>query len=169
MATESQPVYSIGYGRRSIYEFIDLLHRYGVTRLVDIRSHPVSRWNPAFRKKILEEYLTGAGIKYTYRGDVLGGKPADPDLWVGEVLDLDVLWEKPWFHEGIGELEAASRGGERLAVMCAELRPESCHRAFMVGAALIERGVEMRHIDEHGGIKSQIEVLGWFSGHEPVE
>lgn len=153
-------IYTIGYGRRSIHEFIDLLRRYEITRLVDIRSHPVSRWNPAFRKKVLQEYLESAGITYLWLGDALGGKPADPTLWDGNALDMDVLESQPWFQAGMAELIAATRQGARQAIMCAELRPESCHRNWMVGTLLDEQGITVLHIDENGALKTQDQVRG---------
>jgi uncharacterized protein (DUF488 family) len=158
-----QPIYTLGYGQRSIYEFIDLLKQYGIQRLVDIRSHPVSRWNPQFRKNALANWLTDAGIEYVWMGDTLGGKPSDPGLWEGDALNLDVLEAQDWFQESIGELRAMAEG-TRIAIMCAELRPQSCHRVWMVGQVLHERGVELRHIDADGKLKTHAEVSGYDEG-----
>ena len=40
------PIYTIGYGGRSIEIFIELLHKYEIDFLLDIRSQPYSRISP---------------------------------------------------------------------------------------------------------------------------
>ncbi len=156
-------VYTIGYGGRSIEEFIALLQQYGVLTLVDARSLPTSRFQPAFRKKALEEHLTGAGIRYVYKGDVLGGKRVDPHALVAGEIDLKRLAELPDFREGIEQsaalaVEAEQQGGA-IAFMCAERKPESCHRAYMLAPQMLERGFEVRHIDERGDLKTHDQVI----------
>ncbi len=42
------------------------------------------------------------------------------------------------------------------------LRPDQCHRSWMLAPPLEARGIEVLHIDEQGAIKTQAEVRGWF-------
>ena len=51
------PIYTIGYGNRSIEEFVELLQRYEIKFLVDIRSQPHSRFKPEFSRDALEKRL----------------------------------------------------------------------------------------------------------------
>ncbi len=154
------PVYTIGYGNRAIGDFLNLLGRYGVEYLIDTRSLPYSRFRPDFRKKALQEHLEKAGLKYVYLGDALGGKRVDPDCIVDGKLDLARLYEKESFQRALMEVEAIARQGSGLALMCAELRPENCHRSWMLTPPLQEQGFEVLHIDEHGALKTQQEVRG---------
>ena len=43
--------------------------------------------------------------------------------------------------------------------MCAEKRPEGCHRTRLIGATLDDMGIPLRHIDEAGEARSQAEVV----------
>lgn len=71
------PIYTIGYGNRSIAEFIDLLQKYHIQYLADIRSRPYSKFNPDFSQAALEQRLKQQRIKYLFFGDTLGGRPED--------------------------------------------------------------------------------------------
>jgi uncharacterized protein (DUF488 family) len=158
------PIYTIGYGNRTISDFLDLLRRYEVACLIDTRSIPSSRFRPDYRQKALKEHLESAGFAYLYKGDRLGGKRIDADCFVDGKLDLARLYAKETFQEALAEVEEVARkgSGTTLALMCAELRPENCHRAWMLTPPLLKHGFEVFHIDEHGALKTQQEVRGWF-------
>jgi uncharacterized protein (DUF488 family) len=66
IAMTSTPIYTIGYGNRSIGDFIKLLQNYDIKFLVDIRSQPYSRFNPDFSKDSLEKRLKQHLIQYIY-------------------------------------------------------------------------------------------------------
>jgi uncharacterized protein (DUF488 family) len=155
-------VYTIGYGNRAIGDFIELLRRYGVQTLVDARSVPYSRFRPAFRRKALEQHLTEAGIGYVYLGDELGGKLVDPNCVIDGAVDLDCLMAKESFRAALAQVEDGARRGETLALMCAELKPENCHRTWMLAPLLIKNGFEILHISETGSLKSHPDVIGFI-------
>ena len=50
-------IYTVGHSTRSIEEFIDLLKRYGIEEVVDVRTIPRSRTNPKFNRDELERVL----------------------------------------------------------------------------------------------------------------
>jgi uncharacterized protein (DUF488 family) len=155
-------IYTIGYGNRAIGDFLELLRRYGVECLVDTRSLPYSRFRPDFRKKALQEHLEKAGLQYLYLGDALGGKRIDPDCYVNGELDLQRLYSKPSFQAAIEQVAETARQGLQLVLMCAELRPDQCHRSWMLTTPLEALGFEVFHIDEHGELKTQQDVRGWI-------
>jgi uncharacterized protein (DUF488 family) len=155
-----QPIYTIGYGGRPISDFIDLLRQYGIRRLVDIRSLPTSRFRPDYRKAALQAHLEGAGIEYIFMGETLGGKPKDPACLTDGQVDFEKLRQQPFFRWGMEALKSSWQEGAPLAVMCAEQKPEACHRTHLIGAALVEMDIPVVHIDEHGALKNQAEVAG---------
>ena len=57
-------IYTIGYGNRSISDFIQILKDNQIQVVVDVRSVPYSRYRPAFNSKALAKNLTDAGIGY---------------------------------------------------------------------------------------------------------
>lgn len=148
-------IYTIGYGNRAISDFIGLLKRYGIQALIDSRSLPYSRFRPDYRKKLFQQHLENAGIEYRYMGDALGGKLLDPQYVVDGKVDLERLQEREDVRAALDQMDASVRAGELLAMMCAELRPEQCHRAWMLAPMMLERGIEVLHIDEHGALKTQ--------------
>jgi uncharacterized protein (DUF488 family) len=159
-------VYTIGYGGRAIGDFLELLRQRGVTLLVDTRSLPYSRFRPDYRKKTLQEQLEAVGIAYRWMGEALGGKKVDPACMVDGKIDLERLSALPAFREAMDTVVALARdnseAGGALALMCAEQRPEACHRSWMLAPQLEARTVEVLHIDENGALKTQQEVRGWF-------
>ncbi len=155
-------IYTIGYGNRPIDDFLNLLHHYSIQLLVDTRSIPYSRFQVNFRKQMLQKHLEGAGLGYLYLGEALGGKKVAPDCLVNGKPDLSCLLQKESFVSGVDQVVAQSSRGVSLALMCAELRPENCHRAWILAPALEARGVEVLHIDERGSLKTTREVTGWF-------
>ena len=68
------PIFTIGYGDRSIDEFIDVLRQHNLDYLIDVRSAPYSRFKPEFSKDALERALRQQGIRYVFMGDTLGGR-----------------------------------------------------------------------------------------------
>lgn len=153
-------IYTIGYGNRSIKDFIDLLKRYHIQYLVDVRSAPYSKYNPDFSSRPLQAFLHDRNIAYLYLGDQLGGRPKDPDCYTDDNhVDYERCETKAFYLDGIGRLEKASVEGHSVVVMCSELRPEECHRSKLIGRTLVERGIPVQHIDENGDLKSQGDII----------
>lgn len=153
------PIYTIGYGNRSIDEFIELLQQYSIQFLVDIRSQPYSRFKPEFSKEALEKRLRAHHIRYIFMGDTLGGRPADTSCFVDGKVDYAKVREKAFYQKGIGYLHTAWQRQLPVALMCSETKPQECHRSKLIGNTLIEQDIEVAHIDETGKeIKTQQEI-----------
>jgi uncharacterized protein (DUF488 family) len=151
-------IYTIGYGNRPIETFVALLHQYNIDCLADTRSVPYSRYRLAYRKNALKTHLETAKISYEYLGDRLGGRPDDPACYTDGQVDYAKIRQQAFFQAGLARLlELAER--QCLAILCAELRPQNCHRTHLTGAALIEIGVTVLHIDETGQALSHEQVV----------
>ncbi len=145
-------IHSVGHSNHPIARFVALLDAAGIETLIDVRSHPGSRFHPQFNKAALANSLGAAGIGYRWLGEALGGKPKDASLLdsVGRP-DYAKMAATPAFAtaiEGVAALAASSR----LAIMCAEEDPSRCHRALLVTPALVARGVDVRHIRGDGRV-----------------
>jgi uncharacterized protein (DUF488 family) len=161
-------IYTIGYGNRSFDTMAFLLQRYAVNTLADVRSHPYSRHNPNFNKNVLSAKLDALRIVYVFLGQLLGGKPADPQFYTDGIIDYAKLSGAACFHSGIQQLEVLVSGGKNLAVMCSELRPEGCHRTRLVTPELIVRGYQVTHIDQNGNLLTHLQVVArWDSSTQP--
>jgi uncharacterized protein (DUF488 family) len=153
------PIYTIGYGARTLEEFLAALQAQQIAYLIDVRSTPYSRFKPEFNKRELESQLRLHGIRYVYVGDQLGGQPDDRDCYVDDRVVYDLVKAKPFYREGIARLRSAFGKGLRVALMCSEGKPELCHRSKLIGASLTELGIPVLHIDEEGVLRTQAEVL----------
>lgn len=153
-------LYTIGYGARSLDEFIAALKRYNIAYLIDVRSKPYSRYKPDFSKETLEEHLRHAQIRYVYMGDSLGGRPDDRTCYDEEdrVVYAKVA-ERDFYLAGIERLQKAHSQGLAVCLMCSEGKPENCHRSKLIGRTLTERGIPVIHIDENDAPVGQEDVL----------
>ena len=148
-------IYSIGYGGRSIGEFIDLLRENGIELIADVRSVPWSGFNPDFTRAALERILREAGIGYLFIGDSLGGRPDDESCFVDGLLNAESCENHDWYMDGIHHLKSLAKG-RRVAMMCSEKDPANCHRGYTLGKTLRkDSSIAVRHIDKDGSIKDQ--------------
>ncbi len=155
---EKIPIYTIGYGNRSIEKFLICLQKNHIRYLVDIRSRPYSKFNPNFSRAELEILLRQHDIKYMFMGDLLGELNDNTCFRDGKV-DYTKVREKDYFKEGISRIRTAWDKQLCIALMCLEPKPEECHRSKLVGNALTEQHIEVVHIDELGIKKTQNEVI----------
>lgn len=152
------PIYTIGYAGRSISQFIELLQKYKIEFLIDVRSRPYSRANPQFSKDALERVLGENHLRYVFMGNTLGGRPNVSACYVGDRVDYLKVREMEFYQQGISRLRTAWEKRLPIALMCAEIKPEQCHRSKLIGNTLYEQDIYVAHIDERGDLKTQDEV-----------
>lgn len=143
-------VHTIGHGNRAGAEFVELLRRNGVRRLVDVRAFPASRRHPQFARDALQQALGEAGIEYVWAGESLGGRrrpTADsPNIALRNAsfrAYADHMLRPP--YQAALEHLIAEAHGQSTAIMCAERLPWRCHR-YLIADSLVARGVDVRHI-----------------------
>lgn len=162
------PIYTIGYGKRSIEEFTELLQHYQIEVLIDVRSQPYSRYSPSFSKSALEKHLQEHNIQYVFMGDTLGGRPNDEDCYIDGKVDYARVREKPFYQQGIARLRAAWEKQLRAAIMCSEAKPQECHRGKLIGNTLVEQQISVAHIDEFGDLKEQETINTFLTNGQPT-
>ena len=144
-------IYTIGHSDHTIPAFVDLLRQFAIAMLVDVRSQPYSRWTPQFNREDLAHDLEAAGIAYLSMGDSLGGRPADPTLYdPGEERpNYERLAQTETYQRGIAQLLDLARE-QPVVIMCSEGDYHHCHRNKLITQTLLERGVEVQHIQPDG-------------------
>ena len=121
-------VYSIGYHGKSWKGFMRLLSNHNINLLVDVRTKPRSRHNPAFNLNNLKSKL---GSRYQWVGDCLGGLEGK---------------RQPGYWEALRELAARSRLG-CICIMCVEASPNKCHRSLWIAEDLKrQHGITVQHL-----------------------
>ena len=151
-------IFSIGHSNHTLERFLSLLKEHKIEVLVDTRSHPHSKHVPYFSADGIQEAVTGAGIQYLFLGKELGGRPEEPEFYdsEGHVLYWR-LADSAKFEEGIRCLEEKIRA-HRVAIMCSEEDPFSCHRRLLVGYVLTRRGIVLEHIRGNGRVEQEEKV-----------
>jgi len=149
---------TIGHSNRSRCEVLDMLHGARVELLIDVRSFPRSRTNPAFNIDRLPDDLARVQIGYRHCPALGGRRPKQP----GVDENLNALWRVQSFHNyadyalgdefsaAFGELVRLGRG-RRLALMCSEAVWWRCHRRI-IADYLILNGHPVDHLMAPGKI-----------------
>ena len=147
----SHRLYTIGHSIHPLPEFLDLLKKHRISAVCDVRSTPYSRLHPQFNREPLRQELKRLNIAYVFLGEELGGRSSD-------VLCYDT--EGRIRYDRIADTDAFRRGLERVwegiktyrvALMCAEKDPLTCHRAILVCRHLRkEQDLTILHILEDG-------------------
>jgi len=154
------PVFTVGHSNHPAEKFLRLLKGYGIEVVADTRSRPYSGYAPHFDARALEAVLSRDGIGYLFLGGKLGGRPEGEEFYdaKGRVDYALVGCSRP-FLDGISRLEREIRT-HTVALLCSEEDPARCHRRLLVGRALEERGVTLRHIRGDGSIQTECEMDG---------
>jgi uncharacterized protein (DUF488 family) len=158
-AGNRHPLFTIGYGARTLEQFLTVLKTNRIEYLIDVRTAPYSKFKPEFSKDLLQYQVERAGLRYLFMGDTLGGQPKDPACHTEGKVDYDKVRAQPWFRKGLERLQKAVEQQCRVALMCSEGRPEQCHRSKLIGEALTAAGISVCHIDEDGGLLTQAQVI----------
>lgn len=128
-APENADFFTLGYSGRKMDEILDLLKRYGVRTLLDIRQNPVSMYRPELSKANLIKILAEHRIEYAHAPEF--GVPRDIRAKAIETGSRDVIWE--WYDANVVtaylNLHMFLNGFEHpVALMCTEIDPHECHR-----------------------------------------
>ncbi len=145
-------LFTLGHSAMEIAAFLNLLRRFEIKLLVDVRSRPRSQRFPQFDQIELEGSLRGPKIRYLFLGEELGGRPEDPKVYRGDgLVDYRARRKSRPFLSGI-ERVLGELADNDLALLCAEEDPLSCHRFLMICPELVAMGIEPFHIRK-GGIR----------------
>ncbi|MBO0698115.1 MAG: DUF488 domain-containing protein [Zavarzinella sp.] len=150
-------LFTIGHSDHSAEVFLDLLRSHGVTALADVRSSPYSRRHPQFNREALAAELERAGVRYVFLGAELGARRAESECYEDGKARYPLIARSPLFVQG---LERVRQGAEkyRVALLCAEKDPLTCHRAILVCRHLRDSMAPIQHIREDGRLESHGEL-----------
>jgi uncharacterized protein (DUF488 family) len=122
-----------------------------VSAIADVRSSPYSKYSPQFNKDVLESALRDANIDYIFLGRELGAHRSEDDCYIDGQAKYDRIAQLPTFRRG---LERVLQEVEhyRIALMCSESDPITCHRTILVCRELkkICPDLEITHISGNG-------------------
>jgi len=174
----SLQIYTIGHSNMPVSKIIELVKKFDIKILVDVRSSPYSQFCPQFNREDFTQKLNQAGIEYKYAGDYLGGRPKDPtcykDRQIPEghadylhLVDYPGVMTKEFFLKGIKHLIKVAEK-EKVVVMCSEEDPAICHRHHLIGRYLTQQGFQVLHIRGDGNIVKD-QLLPTLVDEPPVQ
>ena len=131
--------YTIGYEGWNVFELIQILEKYGVRTVVDIRSIPYSSYNKAYSKNNLQEVLRFNKIDYVHVKEL-----GNPKKFWGK-RDWKILYGnliKPLLPDVLRKLKMMKAP---IVLLCREKHPENCHR-IIVANELAKHGFIGKHL-----------------------
>jgi uncharacterized protein (DUF488 family) len=145
-------LFTIGHSNHEMEAFVALLNQHGVTAIADVRSQPYSRFTPQFNREVLAEALKRVGIRYVYFGRELGARRSERESYRAGQARYELIKELPAFREGLDRIRRGV-GTQRIALMCAEKDPITCHRTVLVCRQL-RADLDIGHILDDGTIET---------------
>jgi len=154
-------ILTMGHGTRELEEFLGILRKKKIQRVIDVRSVPRSRHNPQYNLERLSEALASSGIGYTHMAS-LGGfrkplKDSPNGGWRNDSFRgfADYMLT-PEYADAVKEVSDLSRR-EILLLLCAETIPWKCHRSLIADSLTMDgHTVEEILGQSHGKIHSQV-------------
>lgn len=145
--------FTIGHSNQTIEAFISLLQKHEVMAIADVRSHPYSRYLPHFNQIALKKALSDASIRYVFLGQELGARSKNPDCYDNGKAVYERIAKTDLFQKGIQRVWEGTQK-YRIALMCAEKDPITCHRAILVCQHLRKCDLSIQHILKSGDLET---------------
>jgi uncharacterized protein (DUF488 family) len=149
-------LFTIGHSNHSLEHFIELLAAYRLSAIIDVRSNPYSKYSPHFNKNVLTSALQNADIAYIFLGRELGAQRSEDDCYMDGQAKYDRIAHLSTFRHGLERvLQEAEHN--RVALMCAEADPITCHRTILICRELkkIRPDLKITHILADGTEEQQ--------------
>jgi uncharacterized protein (DUF488 family) len=127
-------IFTIGFTKKSLEEFVELLQRNKIKRVVDIRANPSSQL-AGFAKSRDLEYL----LKKLLNIDYIHVKELAPTRELLKKYRKDKKWGE--YEEEFNKIiskrrietyfDKMTRNVDAICLLCAEDKPEQCHRRLV--------------------------------------
>jgi len=147
-------VYTLGYDRRSFSEFVEILKRYGILCVVDVRRWVKSTRLPEYSGEYLARVLPGFGVDYYWIPELGGYRKFGVDV---EDAGVATCFKSPGFRAYATYItmnpavkpylnQLLHLVSEKTCVLlCREKFPWMCHRKILADY-LVVKGFSVVHI-----------------------
>lgn len=139
-------VYTVGHSNHPIESFLQLLGKYNVNCICDVRSMPYSKYCEQYNREKIKELLSEHKIEYLFFGEEFGARRQEADLLTDGMTDFEKVAKNKEFLKGIERIKLGIKKNYKIALMCTEKVPAECHRSILVARRLSEIGIEVQHI-----------------------
>lgn len=149
-------LFTIGHSNHSLEHFIELLSQHQLSTIADVRSAPYSKYLPHFNKDVLEAALRNVKIDYIFLGRQLGAQRLEDDCYIDGQAKFGLIARLSAFREGL-KIVLQALEEHKIALMCCEGDPITCHRTILVFRELKRLCPELKikHILADGTVEQQ--------------
>lgn len=139
-------IFTIGHSTHQLNDFIDLLKKYNIDVVVDVRSIPYSKYVNWFNKNNLIYFLKENKLFYLFMGDSLGARWEDKGvIFEDGKVDFSKVMETKKFQDGISRILRGVEKGYNISFMCSEKEAFDCHRFSLISRFLRDK-LSINHI-----------------------
>ena len=152
-------IYTLGHSNYPFDKFIEILKKYNINCVVDIRAIPYSKYNTQYNKEFFQSNLKKLGYTYIYMADEFGAKRKTRISYNDEgYADFDKVILEDDFKRGIERIKMGCSKNYKIGILGAMQEPIRCPRAILLGKELIKEGFDVKHIMHEGNLKTQEEL-----------
>lgn len=151
-------LYTIGYSCFKIDDFIQVLKKYNINCVIDVRSNPNSKFHTDYNKYFLESILKNNKIYYRNYSKEFGARQEDHKYFTDGYLDFSKFTKSEVFLDGLNKLTTSMEQNYTFVLMCAEKDPATCHRNIMIAREFYKRGYQINNIWDNGEVETQESV-----------
>lgn len=152
-------VYTLGHSNYPFDKLIEILKKYNINCVVDIRAIPYSKYNTQYNKELFQENLKKLGYTYIYMADEFGAKRKTRESYNDEgYANFEKVILEDDFKKGVKRLKVGCDKGYKIVLLAAIQEPIRCPRAILVGRELVKEGFNVKHIMHEGDLKSQVDL-----------
>ncbi|HBH3651901.1 TPA: DUF488 domain-containing protein [Clostridioides difficile] len=152
-------IFAIGHSNYPYDKLIDMIKKYDINCVVDIRETPYSKYNIQYNKEAFNESLRNSGFVYIYMGKEFGAKRTNKDVYTQEgYADFEKVAKEDIFLNGIERLKKGCQMGYRIVLLGAMQEPIRCHRSILVGKVLNKEGFNVKYIMHEGNLAYQEDI-----------
>lgn len=126
---------TIGYTKKTLRHFVELLREAEVTKVIDVRRHNTSQLAGFSKKDDLNFILGLLGIKYEYLPQLAPTEEMLEKFRSNKNWDeYQMAYQELLKEENVLSLLSPSfEGHETICLLCTEEAPDQCHRRLLAG------------------------------------
>ena len=149
-------IYALGHSNYPFDKLIDILKKYKINCVVDIRAIPYSKYNTQYNKEFFQANLKKLGYTYIYMAEEFGVKRQTRESYNNEgYADFEKVILEDSFKKGIERLKVGCSKGYKIVLLAAMQDPIRCPRSILVGRQLTKEGFNVKYIMHEGDLKTQ--------------
>lgn len=152
-------IFAMGHSNYPYDKLIDMIKKYNVNCVVDIRETPYSKYNIQYNREVFNESLKKSGFIYIYMGNEFGAKRTNKDVYTEEgYADFEKVIKEDIFLKGIERLKNGCQMGYKIVLLGAMQEPIRCHRSILLGKTLNKEGFDVKYIMHERYLATQEDI-----------